>query len=254
MELLERHHGVGARAGGAPAWMLERLDRALDALATGAAGGAVEVGERLERDRDALAELAESLRVGETCFYRDPPAWDALRAAWRPGVVRGDGARALSVGCSTGEEAWTLAMVLEEACGGRGARVVALDRSRPALAVARAGTYPREAARHLPADLGARYLVSDAADHVRVVDSLRRTVAFVERDATSGLPPGAWDLVVCRNVLIYFGDDAGAALVRALGAALAPGGALLVARSEVARVRALGLAARELAPGVVVFG
>lgn len=233
--------------------MLERLDRALEGLGAASSGGGEAVLARLERDRDALAELADALRVGETAFYRDPPAWDALRRGWLSSVARGEAVRALSVGCSTGEEAWTLAMVLDEACGARGARVVALDRSQAALTVARAGAYPREATRHLPAELAARYLVPAGDERVRVADSLRASVTFLERDATAGLPPGSWELIVCRNVLIYFGHEAGAALVRALGAALAPGGALCVARSEVPRVRALGLPARELAPGVTVF-
>lgn len=249
LELLERRHGIGARAGGCPAWVQLRLDRALDALAA-QAGGIEAALDLVRNDGERLAELADVLRVGETSFYRDPPQWDALRRAVLPSLSDRERLRAVSVGCSTGEEAWTLAMLLAEACPAY--RVVGMDRSAEALEAARAGAYGPQAVRNVPAELATRFLVAEG-DAVRVGPELGASVSFVMRDAMQGPPPGSYEVIVCKNVLIYFGDDGARRVVELLVRSLADGGVLMVARSEVMRLRALGARADELAPGITVF-
>ena len=86
-----------------------------------------------------------------------------------------------------------------------------------------------------------------------MVERLRARVTFVTRDVMNGLPPGQYEIVVCKNMLIYFGEQARARVVESLLRALAPCGALLVARSEVPLVRALGQGSRLVAPGVFLF-
>ena len=253
LELLEARHGVGSRGSHVPAWFTARLGRALEALQAEAKIELGEVVRRLHDDAARLSELADVLRVGETCFYRDPAQWDALRTSWLPGVTL-DTLRAVSVGCSTGEEAWTLAMMLDDACRGtaRTYRVVGMDRSGAALESAHEAAYPSSGVRALPTEWMQRYL-STSGDTVRVSAALRSKLRFVRRDLMAGMPPGSFELIVCKNVLIYFGDDAGARALELLFHALSPGGVLVVARSEVTRVRRLGYAAAQLAPGISVF-
>lgn len=253
LELLERRHGVGSKGTGVSAWMEARLDRALDALredADGTLEGAVAL---LRTDAVRLEEIAERLRVGETRFFRDPPQWDALRKFGVPRLAELERVRALSVGCSSGQEAWSLAMVLDAGLErGRTFRVVGMDRSEPALETARAACYSKEQASHLPSELAARYL--EAADDAwRITEPLRANVSFVARDAMVGPPPGQYELIVCKNLLIYFGNEAAERAVSLMLRSLADGGFLMVAKSDVPRVKALGHAASELAPGVVVF-
>jgi chemotaxis methyl-accepting protein methylase len=245
--LLELRHGIGTRA----AWAEARLGRALDALVD-EAGDEHRALELVRSDAARLGELADLLRVGETSFYRDPPQWNALRRGVVPHLRPRERLRAASVGCSTGEEAWTLAMLLDESASCLPYRVVGIDRSEAALATARAATYPLEAIRNLPADLAGRYLVREPAG-ARVAAALAPNVSFVARDVMTGLPPGSYDLVVCKNLLIYFGDDPAAHVVELLLRALSDGGALVVARSEVPRLRALGARAEEIGPGITVF-
>jgi two-component system CheB/CheR fusion protein len=269
LQLLEQRHGVGTRAERMPAWVGLRLDRALDALAASAGGNLEAVRELLQAKPAELEQLAEALRVGETSFYRDPPSWEALRSLLLPRLGGREWIRAVSVGCSTGEEAWTLAMLMDEALakgtahtpglrerqGGGSARryrVVGLDRSEVALATARAGVYPADGARHLPSALRERYLERDT-ETLRVVESLRSQVSFVARDVMQGPPAGSYELIVCKNVLIYFGAQGGKRAVELLLRSLSVGGVLMVARSEVARIRAMGYPGEELAPGVTVF-
>jgi chemotaxis protein methyltransferase CheR len=251
LALLEQHHGIGARNNQGAGWLTQRLEAAIaERDATRQLGGA-QVVALLRADRSELAVLADALRVGETCLYRDAPQWDALRAHLEraePTRVRG-----LSVGCSTGEEAWTLALVIDAACPNRSWRVVGVDRSEPALGVAREGAYPTESARHLPEPLQRRYL-TPVPGGFRVSETLRQKVSFVMRDVTTGLPAGSYEVIVCKNVLIYFGEKARAKLVDHLMRALVPGGVLLVARSEVPRLRALGHEGRPAGGGVTFFG
>jgi chemotaxis methyl-accepting protein methylase len=250
LDLLERRHGVGLRGAGVSAWMAARLDRALDALLADSAGDLSRALDLVKTDNARLEEVAELLRVGETRFFRDPTQWQSLRREVLPGFAGRDRIRALSVGCSTGEEAWSLAMLL--AAQGSVHRVVGMDRSEAAVESARAGLYPDANPDHVPDDLATRYLQHrDGA--LRVADELRSSVSFVVRDAMIGPPPGHYEIVFCKNVLIYFGNDAAERAVQLLLRSLAEGGFLLVARSEVPRVKALGHAAEEIAPGMTVF-
>ncbi len=253
LELLERRHGVGVRGARWPAWMELRLDRALDALAERERTDLDGAVERVRADAALLAEIADLLRVGETSFYRDPPQWDAL-GGYLPRFAGRERVRALSAGCSTGEEAWTLAMLLADARGNAAAgyRVVGVDRSEVALATAREGVYPAPCARSVPAELAGRYLHAEA-DSVSVTDELRSGVSFVPRDVMLGPPPGHYEVIVCKNVLIYFGDEAGEHAVQLLLRSLADDGILVVARSEVPRLRRMGHSAVEIGESVTVF-
>jgi chemotaxis protein methyltransferase CheR len=250
--LIAEHHGIAARDGRTPAWLRARLAAGLRALGSARGEGPDELLASLTTDAALRAELGEVLRVGETRFFRDAPQWEALRRR-----LSSSGAgrlRALSAGCSTGEEAYTLGMLLDEAAAGRPLRVVGMDKSPVALAAARAGTYAAEAARELPLALSQRYLSPAPDAAVRVNDALLARVSFRQGDLLQGLPPGDFDVVVCKNVLIYLGDEAGGRLLSTLEASLSDDGLLLLARSEVPRARAFGLHAVELEPGVVGFG
>jgi chemotaxis protein methyltransferase CheR len=186
---------------------------------------------RLDGDEPELARLVELLRVGETRFFRHKAQLDALATRVLP-QLRAPVA-AWSAGCATGEEAWTLAILLAE----RGLQfsLTASDLSPAALHKARRGAYP--AARieaDVPAPLIARYFRRVGDERV-LNDRLRPHVRFVEHNLLSPLQPQALDLVLCRNVLIYFDEQKRAQVVQKLIRALAPGGWLLVGYSETLR-------------------
>lgn len=253
LELLEKRHGIGHKGAGVSAWMEVRLDRALDALCADAGGALDAAVELLRAEPGRLEEIAERLRVGETRFFRDVPQWDALRATVAARFAGRERVRALSVGCSTGEEGWSLAMVLEEALG-RGAayRVVGMDRSEAAIAAAREGRYAQGQIGQVPRELAERCLTRHG-DTVQVAERFAERVSFVARDAMVGPPPGHYEIVLCKNLLIYFGNEAAERAVSLMLKSLAEGGFLMVAKSEVPRVKALGHTAEQLAPGIVVF-
>lgn len=191
-----------------------------------------------------LDPLIHALRIGETRFYRHPDqmAWlrDRLPALLRRAAAEDRPLRAWSAGCATGEEAWTLAMLLCEARKedrtGATATILATDLSAAALRVAEAGAYPAAAAAALPADLAARYLVSapGETDQVAVAAGLRAEVPvrFRHHNLLQPGDPGPFDLILCRNVLIYFDPQARGEALRRLRDALVPGGVLLLGPSE----------------------
>lgn len=183
--------------------------------------------------------LVERLTIKVSRFYRNSATFDMLRTQVIPELAKQRGGRPLriwSAGCGCGEEAYTLAMLLDEAaCDGI---VAASDIDPAALETARDAVYPQVAAAELPPDLAARYLDPAQARQqagYRVRDSLRTRVRFSRHDLTSAAPApggGAYDLVSCRNVLIYLERSMSARVLCLLRRSVAGGGYLCLGEAE----------------------
>jgi chemotaxis protein methyltransferase CheR len=203
------------------------------------------------REPRALTALVEASVIGETYFFRHPEQFDALRAlALEP--ARDRALAIWSAGCASGEEPYSLAMALEDA--GRGGipdRIVATDVSERALAVARAGEYGAWSLRRIDPALRERHF-DGAPPRVRVRAALRERVEFRRHNLVTDPAPGErFDLVVCRNVLIYFTPGTAAEVAARLYAAVAPGGLLVLGPVESAAAEGLGAERIELAGGSV---
>jgi chemotaxis protein methyltransferase CheR len=198
-------------------------------------------------DRAATQVLVESTVVGETYFGRHPEQLEALRRELRATPPE----RPLliwSAGCATGEEAYTLAMLLEEE-GRRDASVVATDVSEAALQVARRGRYGPWALRGLAALARDRWLRADGDQWV-VGEALRRRVRFLRHNLLEeSTPLRGFDMVLCRNVLIYFDPPTLAEVVRRLFDATRSGGLLVLAPAEVPFAGPAGHTLEEFAGG-----
>ncbi|MDQ6648961.1 MAG: protein-glutamate O-methyltransferase CheR, partial [Actinomycetota bacterium] len=187
--------------------------------------------------------LLDEVTIQETHFFRNPPQIRALRRHVLPELVRtaaagGRRLRIWSAGCSTGEEAYTLAMLVRELLpdlAGWDVKIVATDLSEGALAAGRAGRYSgRSLQMAEPADL-ARWFVRDGDGYVVRPDA-RRLVEFRRHNlVTDAVPFGTGDqvdLVLCRNVTIYFDKDTTKALMQRLHGSLADGGYLFLGHAE----------------------
>lgn len=178
------------------------------------------------------AALVDRLTIKVSRFYRNAPAFDLLRGAILPGLARGPRPLAAwSAGCGCGEEAYTLAMLLAE----RGApgEVVATDLDAGALEAARAGVYREEALAELPPELRARFLEPGERPGLwRVGAEARSRVRFQAGDLCGDPPGGRFDLVCCRNVLIYLDPQAQRRAYARMDQALAPGGFLMLGEAE----------------------
>ena len=181
--------------------------------------------------------LLEELSVGETYFFREPDQLAFLRDTVLPGLAARDGGlRAWSAACATGEEAYTLAMLLGDA-GCSGFRVLGTDVVRGRLAAAERATYRRWSLRGVPDEAVGRWFRREG-DRFRVRDAVRASVGFAPLNLAeprrSYVAAGAWgmDLVLCRNVLIYLDDAAIRHVAARLLESLAPDGWLFLGASD----------------------
>ena len=217
---------LASRAGlDPPAWALEARVRER-AAALGVSDAEYVV--RAAAEPAELDRLIELLRVGETRFFRHRAQLDALVERVLP-ALRAP-VRAWSAGCASGEEAWTLAMLLAER--GVAFELWATDLSTAALARAQKGRYA--AARveaDVPAALRGRYFRRIGGDDV-INDRLRAHVRFDAHNLLAPTGGREFDLILCRNVLIYFDEARRRDVVTRLLRALKPGGWLLVGYSE----------------------
>ena len=187
-------------------------------------------------DGRELAQLIEVLLVHETYFFRElAPLRQLVEGHLAAVVARRGRARVWSAACSTGEEPFTMAMLLDELGLLDRVEILGSDLSAQAIAAATSGRHKKRALRDdPPAALAARYLEPSAAG-VAVAPRIRDAVRF---RVVNLLDPGAvrargtFDAVVCRNVLIYFGDDQVARVVDQLAGSLAPDGLLAVGVAE----------------------
>jgi chemotaxis protein methyltransferase CheR len=185
------------------------------------------------RDHKAVTTLVEAAVVGETYFFRHPEQLGLIRQLAIAVAPRDRPLSIWSAGCATGEEPYTLAMELVDAGrAGLGDRILATDVSTRALAVAREGRYGEWSLRRLDATLRARHFEAQPPQ-VLVRPEIRQMVEFRRHNLVREPSPAlGFDLVLCRNVLIYFNPPTAALVVEKLAVSLAPGGVLVLGPVE----------------------
>jgi chemotaxis protein methyltransferase CheR len=228
-----------ALEGFAPSALAELLRRRV----AGHGGSCEDYLARLASDRSwgEVSALARELTVNETYFLRNREQFLALAEVVLPTRLRARAAERrlslLSVGCASGEEAYTLAMVIRDVVSEPGWQVsiVGVDVSDVMLRKAERGRYSPWALRALPDRLRRRWFHAEGQSMV-LDEEIRRSVRFVERnlmdDDAELWRPGDHDAIFCRNVIMYFTRDSGAALVDRLVRGLAPGGYLFLGHAE----------------------
>jgi chemotaxis methyl-accepting protein methylase len=187
----------------------------------------------IARNPGERGHLLAALTINVTQFFRNPEVWHRLAAAIRdlPGPS-GRRLAAWSAGCASGEEAWTLAMVLAMAHPPDRFQVDATDVDPDALATARAGRYPAGSFTEAPAELTARWTAPEGEAR-GIAAPLRAAVMFRVHDlGRQPAPRDPYDVIVCRNVLIYFSREVQSRLLRGFADALRPGGLLLLGMVE----------------------
>jgi type IV pilus assembly protein PilK len=189
------------------------------------------------------AALLESLTNRETHFFRHEPTYRALREQLLPKwLAEPAGISLWSAGCSTGEEAYSLAMVCEEAAAGRSFSILASDVSAGALEKAAAGRYGERAVVEVPRRYR-RYVAAVAGGQVQVTPEIRGRVRWARVNLTreAAYPGERFDAIVCQNVLVYFRAEVRQRVVAQLAARLKPGGYLLPGPGELAGLEGAGL-------------
>ncbi len=195
----------------------------------------------LERDKTGheMAAMIDVLTTNKTSFFREQEHFEFLKDRVLPSLRRRDGIRAWSAGCSSGEEPFSVAMLLREELSDIDrwdARVLATDISSTVLEKARAGVYDTRAVEGVPDALRRKYFArvrTDEGAEYRISESVRGMVRFARLNLMGSWPMrGAFDVILCRNVMIYFDRPTRETLVRRYWELLRPEGHLLVGHSE----------------------
>ncbi|GAS86433.1 CheR family methyltransferase [Mycolicibacterium brisbanense] len=193
----------------------------------------------LQASSEEFSALFNTILINVTSFFRDPDAWDFVRTDVIPRMLaeRGpdDPIRVWSAGCASGQEAYTLAILLAEALGPDAFRqrvkIYATDIDEEALTEARAASYDERAIESVPAPLLARYFEQLNGRYIFHKD-LRRAVIFGRNDLVKDAPISRVDLLVCRNTLMYLNAETQRNVLGRLHFALAAQGTLFLGHAE----------------------
>jgi len=196
----------------------------------------------LRKNPDEVQALCRDMLIHVTEFFREPEVFESLKTQVMPRILAGqtgeDPLRVWVPGCSTGEEVYSVAIVLLEALRARHSRIAlqifGTDLSEEAVSVARNGSYQRAALAKVSADRLRRFFAK-TEDGYQVNKAIRAMCIFARHDLTRDPPFSKLDLISCRNVLIYMDVELQDRVVSVLHYALKPNGRLLVGKSETLR-------------------
>jgi two-component system CheB/CheR fusion protein len=195
--------------------------------------------DHLEVHQDEFAQLFNTILINVTAFFRDASTWDYLRTDVVPRLLAdrpADAAlRVWCAGCASGEEAYTIAMVLADLLGDAAYRervkIYATDVDEEALQAARGATYSAKAVEAVPREALDRYFERYDSRYVFRQD-LRRTVIFGRNDLVQDAPISRIDLLVCRNTLMYFNAETQSQILRRFHFGVDDEGVLVLGKSE----------------------
>ena len=252
--LLHEHTGIRLAAG-KEALVAGRLDKRIRQL------GLLDYGEyvgllRSSHDEVELHQLINLLTTNETYFFREEQHFEYLERVIAPAWRQNRPFRLWSAASSTGEEAYTAAMVLAEALPAAGWQIVGSDISTRVVDAARRALYPIEAADRIPPPLLRKYCLRGCDEFEGLLTISRELRARVEFHCLNLMEDfrrlGQFDVILLRNVMIYFDTDTKRGLIARLQEALQPGGHLIIGSSET--LNAIPSDLRMIQPSVYQLG
>jgi len=197
------------------------------------------------------ATLVDRLTIHQTHFFRHQPSYDYVEKTWLPArtaALNWDGSiHAWSVGCATGEEAYSLAMAVDRGLDTVPGRsyfgITATDVSQPALAAGREGRYAETRRSEIPDDMARRYIKAADGQRFEIDERLRRRVAFSVFNLLDlgRAPVKELDLIFCQNVMIYFPRERRLEMLAGFASLLKPGGVMILGPGEVTQWNYPGL-------------
>jgi two-component system CheB/CheR fusion protein len=195
----------------------------------------------LQENPQEVELLFKELLIGVTSFFRDPTAWEQLQQEAIPALLAshpaGGSLRAWSAGCSTGEEAYSLAIAFKEAMeqvkpnGNITLKIFATDLDRDAIDKARQGSYPASITADVSPERLRRFFIKEA-DGYRIGKEIREMVTFATQNIIMDPPFTKLDILICRNLLIYLTPEIQKKLLPLFHYSLNPGGVLLLGSAE----------------------
>ncbi len=187
---------------------------------------------RLKSDPDMVRRLLNFLPINVSEFFRNPEKFLHLETVLLPALLeQRRRLRVWSAACSNGSEAYSLAIILEELGAAQHSTIVGTDIDGEALGEAVEGIYSGNLLKNVSSERLNKYFIRDG-DRFKVTDNLKRRVTFHRHDLLRDRYEHGWDLILCRNVIIYFNSEARERVLRSLAAALNPEGLLFLGCTE----------------------
>ncbi|KAB7672930.1 CheR family methyltransferase [Bacillus sp. B1-b2] len=188
--------------------------------------------QAINKDKELLDELLDRMTINVSEFYRNYKRWEILENKILPTLIKHrTPLKVWSAACSTGEEPYTLSMILSNKLRPMDFQILATDLDTKAIEKAKNGTYLERALNEVPLAQKKKYFQSSGSMY-KVVDEVKKNVTFKQQNLLSDSFGGPYDLIVCRNVMIYFTEEAKDILYQKFADALRPGGILFVGSTE----------------------
>ncbi|RCX19936.1 chemotaxis protein methyltransferase CheR [Anaerobacterium chartisolvens] len=211
----------------------KQMKRRIDSLISknGFSGYEVYIGA-LKANKALYNEFINYLTINVSEFYRNPEQWSVLEKDILPAIINSTkNIKIWSSACSTGDEPYTLVMVLNKFMPLKDIRILATDIDKGAIEKAMNGVYTQKSVENLPKEYLTKYFVK-SGDMFKIKDEVKNCVQFKQHNLLKDEYPQGCDLIVCRNVLIYFTEEAKSGIYHKFNGALKDNGVLFVGSTE----------------------
>lgn len=188
--------------------------------------------EALKKDSRLYDEFMSYITINVSEFFRNPEQWDKLKEIIIPMLIKQNRTLKIwSAACSSGEEPYTIAMILNEFFPLKDIKILATDLDKEILEKAKRGIYSEKSVANLPKGYLQKYFTQDG-NTFHIKDQIKQCIEFKQHNLLSDRYPDGCHLIVCRNVLIYFTEEAKTDIYKKFNRALAPSGVLFVGSTE----------------------
>lgn len=186
----------------------------------------------LDLDRDLLNEFLDRMTINVSEFYRNAKRWEVLQTKIFPKLLETNKTLKIwSAACSTGEEPYTIAMVLSQHIPLSRISILATDLDENAIQKAKVGVYPERSLAEVPTASKTKFFEQQGSFY-KIDDSIKKTVTFKKHNLLKDTYDSSFDLIVCRNVMIYFTEEAKNQIYTNFGQSLRKDGILFVGSTE----------------------
>lgn len=187
----------------------------------------------IKKDKDKFDQFINFLTINVSEFYRNPDQWKILESEVFPSLIErfGKNLKIWSAACSTGDEPYSLVMALSRLMPLANIKVIATDIDKQVLDTARMGLYNEKSIAGVPADFKQKYF-HKVGNSYQISDDIKKRVEFKEHDLLKDSYPTGCNLIVCRNVVIYFTEEAKDEIYVKFQRSLTKGGVLFIGSTE----------------------
>lgn len=212
----------------------KQMRRRIDSIATkNGCTNYEEYTKMLRSDREKFEQFVNFLTINVSEFYRNPDQWKLMEESVIPKLIKdhGNSLRVWSAACSTGDEPYSLVMALSRHLPLSNIRVTATDIDRQVIAQAKVGLYSAKSIAAVPSDLKRRFF-TEVGESYQIADEVKRCVTFQEHNLLKDPYPKDYDFILCRNVVIYFTEEAKTMIYRNFYNSLKNHGVLFIGSTE----------------------